>query len=99
MKFLKNCVSFWGSASDPVGELTMLPLVGRGFLPSAIPASRLRRLQFLELGGSIAGNQLGPGCTSDTLPPQPQSSGDPTDLLTYCYVERYKNYSNSDKFK
>src|SRR6218665_1874616 len=60
--FLKNCVCFCGGAPPN-------PLVGRGFLPSAIAASRLRRLQFLELGGSIAGYQLYRGCTSDTLPP------------------------------
>src|SRR6218665_1818071 len=81
-KFKKNCVGFWGSAPDPIGgahDAPPSPLVGRGFLPSAIAASRLRRLQFLELRGSIAGNQLDRGCNSDTLPlPQPRSSGDAT---------------------
>src|SRR6218665_3262457 len=70
--FLKNCVCFCGGAPPN-------PLVGRGFLPSAIAASRLRRLQFLELGGSIAGNQgytlVGPPIP---CPPQPRSSGDAT---------------------
>src|SRR6218665_820504 len=47
------------------------PLVGRGFLISAIAASRLRRLQFLELRRSIAGYQLDRGCTSGTLPLPP----------------------------
>src|SRR6218665_1605473 len=43
---------FWGSATDPaVGAYDAPPglLVGRGFLPSAIAASRLRRMQFPRL--------------------------------------------------
>src|SRR6218665_3767679 len=87
-KFKKNCVGFWGSAPYPVGgahDAPPSPLVGRGFLPSGIAASRLRRLQYLELGGSIAGNQLDRGCTSDTLP-QPISSGDATDYNTLSHI-------------
>src|SRR6218665_4173681 len=47
---VQNRVGFWGSAPDPVGKLTTLPdpLVVRGFLPSAIAASRLWRLQFSD---------------------------------------------------
>src|SRR6218665_569887 len=43
---------FLGLRPRPTGELTTLPpdpLVGRCFLPSAIKASRLRRLQFPQL--------------------------------------------------
>ena len=45
----QNCVGFWGSAPDPDGgayDAPPYPLVVRGFLPSAIAASRLRRSQF-----------------------------------------------------
>src|SRR6218665_1366398 len=43
----KNRVGFWGSAPDPAGgpyDAPPDPLVVRGFLPSAIAVSRLRRL-------------------------------------------------------
>src|SRR6218665_4166521 len=49
-------VSAWGSAPDPGGgayDAPPDPLVVRGFLPSAIAASRLRRLQFFKLGRSM----------------------------------------------
>src|SRR5688572_22698865 len=48
--YAQNCVGFWGSAPDPDGGAYdaphAYPLVVRGFLPSAIAASRLRRSQF-----------------------------------------------------
>src|SRR6218665_2067145 len=43
---------FWGSAPDPAAgayDAPPDPLVGRGFLPLATAASRLRRLQFPQL--------------------------------------------------
>src|SRR6218665_97168 len=48
---VQYCVGFWGSAPDPAGGAYDAPpdlLVGTAFLPSVIPASRLRRLQFLQ---------------------------------------------------
>src|SRR6218665_1314277 len=51
-KNVQNCVGFWDSAPDPAGgayDAPPDPLVGRGFLPLAIAASRLRRLQFPRL--------------------------------------------------
>src|SRR6218665_4024308 len=52
---VQNCVDFWGSAPDPAEGACDAPsdsLVVRGFLPSAIAASRLRRLQFPVFGGN-----------------------------------------------
>src|SRR6218665_531445 len=49
---VQNRVGFWGSAPDPAGgayDASQDPLVVRGFLPSAISASRFRRLQFSKL--------------------------------------------------
>src|SRR6218665_2832488 len=46
---VQNRVGFWGSAPDPgegAYDAPPDPLVVRGFLPSAIAASRLWRLQF-----------------------------------------------------
>src|SRR6218665_2599918 len=54
---VQNRVDFWGSAPDPAEGAYDAPsdfLVVRGFLPSAIAASRLRRLQFPVFGGEIA---------------------------------------------
>jgi len=51
---VQNRVDFWGSAPDPAEGAYDAPsdsLVVRGFLPSAIAASRLRRLQFPVFGG------------------------------------------------
>jgi len=52
---VKNRVGFWGSAPDPLGAYDAPPdhLVVRGVLPSAIAASRLRRLQFSQLGPTM----------------------------------------------
>src|SRR6218665_4185025 len=50
---VQNRVDFWGSAPDPAEGAYDAPsdsLVVRGFLPSAIAASRLRRLQFRVFG-------------------------------------------------
>src|SRR6218665_4207923 len=49
---VQNRVDFWGSAPDPAEGAYDAPsdsLVVRGFFPSAIPASRLRRLTLLYL--------------------------------------------------
>ena len=49
---VQNCVGFWGSAPDPAGgayDAPPYPLVGRGFLPWAIAALRLRHMQFPRL--------------------------------------------------
>src|SRR6218665_1304944 len=54
---VQNRVDFWGGAPDPAEGAYDAPsdsLVVRGFLPSAIAASRLRRLQFPVFGGEIA---------------------------------------------
>src|SRR6218665_1682272 len=54
---VQNRVDFWGSAPDPAEGAYDAPsdsLVVRGFLPSAIAASGLRRLQHPVLGGGIA---------------------------------------------
>src|SRR6218665_3413742 len=54
---VQNRVDFWVSAPDPAEGAYDAPsdsLIVRGFLPSAIAASRLRRLQFPVFGGGIA---------------------------------------------
>src|SRR6218665_2490123 len=51
---VQNRVDFWGSAPAPAEGAYDAPsdsLVVRGFLPSAIAASGLRRLQFPVFGG------------------------------------------------
>ena len=53
---VQNRVGFWGSAPDPPGEAYDAPpdpIVVRGFLPSAISVSCLRRLLFFQLGRSM----------------------------------------------
>src|SRR6218665_1141232 len=55
---VQNRVVFWGSAPGPAEGAYDAPsdsLVGRGFLPSAITASRLWRLQFPGLGRALVG--------------------------------------------
>ena len=85
--------SRWGSS-----RRSPSPLVRRGFLPSAIAASRLRRLQFLELGGPIAGNQLDRGCTSDTLPPNLEVLATPLLASIHSYFV-YNSYCICDSLK
>src|SRR6218665_4001263 len=54
---VQNRVDLWGSAPGPAEGAYDAPsdsLVVRGFLPSAIAASRLRRLQFPVFRGGIA---------------------------------------------
>src|SRR6218665_3336149 len=51
---VQNRVHYWGSAPDPAEAAYDAPsdsLILRGFFPSAIAASRLRRLQVSVLGG------------------------------------------------
>src|SRR5688572_21114163 len=72
----QNCVGFWGSAPDPEGgayDASPYPLVVRGFLPSAIAASRLRRSQFhlphsdILVGPPTSGPWLRPCCSPSIL--------------------------------
>jgi len=54
-KIVRKRICFWGSAPDPAGgayDAPPDPLVVKGFLPSAIAAPRLQRLQFPILGNS-----------------------------------------------
>src|SRR6218665_3250556 len=83
----------WGPHDAPPS-----PLVGRGFLPSAIAASRLRRLQFLQLGRSIAGSHLDRGCTSDTLPPNLEVLATPLLASIHSYFV-YNSYCICDSLK
>ena len=70
---IQNRVRFWVSAPDPAGgayDAPPDPLVVRGFLPSAIAASRLRRLQCPQSDVLVSIPQLQyRGCNSHTLPP------------------------------
>src|SRR6218665_1212604 len=65
---VQNRVDFWGSAPDPAEGANDAPsdsLVVRGFLPSAIAASRLRRLQHPVLGGNCFHHSGGIDATED----------------------------------
>ena len=51
---VKNCVGFWADPAGGAYDAPPYPLVVRGFLPSAIAASRLRRLHFPKFSQDLS---------------------------------------------